>query len=194
LGTKGLRITIDDNLADLGGKPVVKPGDVALFTSANAASVDGAKIVINQPGEYEVAGVAVYGIAARSHLDEEGQKNATMYKVVLDELTSLAVGHIYPELTDDQLEAIGRVDIMFVPVGGNGFTLDSTGALKLIKKVEPKLVIPTHYDTGQLTFPVPQQPLDQALKALGMEPKETVDKLRVKPSDLSTTTQLVVLK
>lgn len=193
LSTKGMRVTVDDNLSELGGKPVVKSGDVLLFTAAHATSVDGARIVINQPGEYEVSGVEIHGIAARAHMDEEGQKNSTMYKIVMDDMNMLITGHIYPELTDDQLEAIGMVDVMFVPVGGNGFTLDGTGALKLIKKIEPKLVIPTHYDNDKLTLPVPQQPLDQALKAIGMEPKETVDKLRIKPGDLGTATQLVVL-
>ena len=48
------------------------------------------------------------------------------------------------------------VDVMFVPVGGNGYTLDGVGALKLIKKVEPKLVVPTHYDDAMLQFPMPQ--------------------------------------
>lgn len=194
MGTKQLRITVDDMLADLGGKPVSKSGDVVLFTGAHASSVDGARIVIGQPGEYEVSGVAVYGIAARSHLDEEGNKNAIMYKIVTEDMNILVTGHIYPGLTDHQLESIGMVDVMFVPVGGNGYTLDGAGALGLIKRIDPKLVIPTHYDDGKLTYPVPQQSLDQALKALGMEPKETVEKLRLKPSDLTTATQLIVCK
>ncbi|HLZ14505.1 MAG TPA: hypothetical protein VKQ34_00760, partial [Candidatus Saccharimonadales bacterium] len=76
----------------------------------------------------------------------------------------------------------------------NGYTLDAVGALKLIKKVEPKLVIPTHYADDALAYPVPQQSLEDALKALAMQPKETVAKLRVKTAELGETTQLVVLE
>jgi L-ascorbate metabolism protein UlaG (beta-lactamase superfamily) len=194
LTTKQARITIDDNLAELGGKSVAKDGDVALFTGAHADPAQPAKIVIDQSGEYEVSGVSIYGIAARAHMDEEGAQTATMYKIMAEDLTVLVTGHIYPELTDDELETIGMVDVMFVPVGGNGYTLDGVGALKLIKKVEPKLVIPTNYDDGKLNYSVPQQPLEQALKALGMEPKETVSKLRVKAGELGDVTQLVVLE
>jgi L-ascorbate metabolism protein UlaG (beta-lactamase superfamily) len=86
------------------------------------------------------------------------------------------------------------VDVMFVPVGGNGYTLDSIGALKLIKKVEPKIVIPTQYHDDKLNFAVPAQALDQALQSLAMEPKETIQKLHLKPGELSDTTQLIVLE
>ncbi|HSD56147.1 MAG TPA: MBL fold metallo-hydrolase [Candidatus Saccharimonadales bacterium] len=195
LTTKQAKVVVDDNLAKLGAKSVTKAGDVALFTQEHNDSVAGAKIVIAQPGEYEVSGVSIYGIAARGHMDEEGKKTATMYKLLVDDLKILITGHVYPELTDSQLETIGMVDVMIVPVGGNGYTLDGVGALKVIKKVEPKMVIPTHYDDEKgLSFEMPQQTLEQALKALAMEPKETVPKLKIKPADLAETTQLVVLE
>jgi L-ascorbate metabolism protein UlaG (beta-lactamase superfamily) len=194
LATKQARVVIDDTLADLGGKSILKPGDIALFTAAHGELAQEAKIVIDQPGEYEVSGVSIYGIAARSHIDETSQKTATMYKLVIDDLKVLVTGHIYPELSDKQLEQIGMIDVMFVPIGGNGYTLDPVGALKMIKKVEPKLVVPTHYDTGKLNFPVPQQSLSDALHTLTMEPKETVSKLKVKSGDLSDVTQLVVIE
>ncbi len=177
----------------MGGKSVTKPGDIVLFTGAHPAISQDAKIVIDQPGEYEVLGVSAYGIAAQAHMDEKNVKNATIYKIVMDDVRILVTGHIYPELTDSQLEAIGIIDVMFVPVGGNGYTLDPVGALKLIKKVEPKLVIPTHYDNERLVFPVPQQPLEAALKGLSMEPKETSPKLKLQPANLADTTELVVL-
>lgn len=194
LTTKHARVVIDDNLAELGAKSVAKAGDVALFTTAHGDPTQPAKIVIDQPGEYEVSEVSIYGIAARAHMDEEGKNTATMYKLIADDQKVLIVGHVYPELSDAQLEAIGMVDVMFVPVGGNGYTLDSIGALKLIKKVEPKLVIPTHYDNKSLSFVVPQQALDEVLKGLSMEPKETVAKLKLKLADLADTTQLTILE
>lgn len=192
---KQARIVVDDNLAELGAKSVTKEGDIVLCTMAHGTPAAKPRLLLDQPGEYEVSGVSVYGIAARAHMDEQGKKTATVYKIITDDLSILVVGHVYPELSDAQLEVIGMVDVMFVPVGGNGYTLDGIGALKLVKKVEPKLVIPTHYDDSRLSFPVPQQTLEQGLKALAMEPKETIAKLRIKPGELTdTTTQLVVLE
>jgi L-ascorbate metabolism protein UlaG (beta-lactamase superfamily) len=66
--------------------------------------------------------------------------------------------------------------------------------LKLIKEIEPKLVIPTHYDDKDLSYEVPQQPLEEALKALSMEPREKVAKLKIKAGELPEITQLVVLE
>lgn len=194
LTTKNARILIDDNLSDLGAKSVAKAGDIALFTHAHGLPAQEPKITIDQPGEYEVSGVSIYGVAARAHIDEADKKSATMYKVVIDDLRVLVTGHVYPELSDAQLEAIGMVDVMIVPIGGNGYTLDGVGAVKLVKDVEPKLVIPTHYEDKDLNFPMPQQPLEEGLKGLAMEPKETVPKLKLKASELSDVMQLVVLE
>ncbi|HUS25736.1 MAG TPA: MBL fold metallo-hydrolase [Nevskiaceae bacterium] len=192
--TKQARLNIDDNLTDLGAKSVAKEGDVALFTGLHAEPGHTPKLLLDQPGEYEVSGVSIYGIAARSHMDEQGKKSTTMYKLIMDDIRLLITGHVYPELTDAQLEQIGTIDVMLVPVGGSGYTLDGIGALKLIKKIEPKLVIPTHYANDKLQFPVPEQSLEQALQGLAMEPKETVAKLKLKPIDLGDTTQLIVLE
>lgn len=192
--TKQGRIIIDDNLADLGGKSPLKAGDIAVYTGAHGLPAHETKIIIDQPGEYEVSGVSIYGIQARGSMEEASQKNATMYKLITDEVRILVTGHVFHEFTDKLLEQIGMIDVMIVPVGGNGYTLDGVDAAKLIKKVEPKLVIPTHFENTKLNFPVPQQPLETALKALGMEPKETVAKLRIKPADFSDVMQLVVLE
>jgi len=194
LSGKHARVIIDDNLADLGGKSISKDGDIAIFTGPHGQPSHVAKIVIGQPGEYEVSGVSIFGIPARAHIDEEKAKTATMYKIIFEDLSILVTGHVYPELSDAQLEAIGMIDVLFVPVGGNGFTLDGIGALKLIKKIEPKLVIPTSYDEPSLNYPMPAQTLEQALKSLAMEPKETIPKLKVKSAELGEVTQLIVVQ
>jgi L-ascorbate metabolism protein UlaG (beta-lactamase superfamily) len=193
LSVKNTRIIVDDNLADLGSKSVTKSGDIALFTGAHGLPGADVKLSFDSPGEYEVADISIIGIPARAHLDEGGLA-ATMYKIRTSEVTVLVIGHIYPELTDKQLETIGLVDVMIVPVGGSGYTLDPIGALKLIKAVEPKIVIPTHYDDKALKYPVPQVDLKTALHEMAMEPQETIAKLRVKPAELSDATRLIVLE
>lgn len=190
---KGTRVVVDDNLADLGAKSITKADDVALYTASHGTKPP-ARLLLDGPGEFEVADISIVGLAARAHIDGPDEKNATMFKLTAGEQSILIVGHVYPELSEAQLETIGMVDVLVVPVGGNGYTLDPVGALKLIKEIEPKLVVPTHYADKALNFPVPQQELATALKELSMEPKETLGKLRVKPGELSDVTQLVVVE
>lgn len=191
---KGTRLVVDDNLAALGAKTVIKAGDVALYTQAYEAPKVEVRIALDQPGEYEVNDISITGIAARAHMDEAGQHTATMYKLVAGEFNVLVTGHVHPDLPEKLWEQIGMVDVMFVPVGGSGYTLDPVGALKLIKEIEPKLVIPTHYADKALNYPVPQLDLAYALKELAMEPKETTARLKLKPTDLTDVTQLIVLE
>ena len=194
LSSKQTRLVIDDNLASLGAKSVTKDGDIALFTGVHQPNSVAAKLTIDTPGEYEVNNISITGIQAQAHMDEAGQNNAVIYKITWGDTRVLVTGHILPKLTDDELEQIGIVDVMFVPVGGNGYTVDATGALQLIKAVEPKIVVPTHYASKSLKYEVPQAELDDALKTLGMEVKDTVQKLQFKPAEVADTTQLVVLE
>jgi L-ascorbate metabolism protein UlaG (beta-lactamase superfamily) len=194
LSNRQTRVVIDDNLAELGGKSVTREGDICLFTGAHQPVETAAKLVLDMPGEYEASNVSIFGLQARAHMDEDNKKSATMYKLTWGDTKVLVTGHVFPKLTDAELEAIGIVDVMFVPVGGNGYTLDATGALQLIKTVEPKIVIPTHYNDAKLNFEVPQSELSDALHTLGMEAKETTSKFQFKPAEVTDTTQLVVLE
>lgn len=190
---KGTRIIIDDNLAELGAKGITKADDIALFTNEHEVN-DVARLVFDSPGEYEVADVSIIGIPARAHMDEDGKKTATIFKLIAGDQSILVTGHVYPDLSENQLETIGMVDLLIVPVGGSGYTTDAVGALKLIKSIEPKLVVPVHFADKDLKYPVPQVDKASALKELGMEPKDTVSKLKLKGSELSDLTQLIILE
>ena len=193
--TKNAVFVVDDTLKSLGAKSITKPENVAVLTVLpDAAAMPEARLVITDPGEYEVSEVSIFGIAARAHMDEAGKKSATIYKFLYDDTRVCVLGHVYPDLTEDQLEEIGTIDILIVPVGGNGYTLDGVGALHIIKQIEPKLVIPTHYDDKTLKYEVPQQPLADVLRGLSMEPKEAVAKFKPKPADYGEGVQLVVLE
>lgn len=189
LSTKKATVVIDD----LEGT-VTKAGDIALFTGTHQPPKADVKLYIDQPGEYEVSDISIQGVAARAHIDEADSNNATVFKIVSGDIRIAAVGHIYPELSDQQLETIGMVDVLLVPVGGHGYTLDAVGASHIIKEIEPKVVIPTHYADKAIKYEVPQASLEDALKELAMEPKETVAKLKLKSGELSDVTQLIVLE
>ncbi len=190
LSTKKANIIIDD----LENKHA-KAGDIALFTGAHDKPKADVKILFDQPGEFEVSDISIQGIAARAHMDEEGKRSATMFKIMAEDVKVAVLGHIYPELSDAQLEALGLVDVLIIPVGGHGYTLDGVGALTVIKKIEPKIIVPTHYADKAVTYEVPQAALEDVLKEIAMEPKETVPKLKIKGGELlNEVTQLIVLE
>lgn len=191
ISTKKASVVVDD----IDGS-TTKSGDIALFTGSHSKPKVDTKIVIDQPGEYEVSDTSVQGIAARAHMDEDKNgQSATIFKVIAEDIRVAVLGHIYPELNDEQLEALGRIDVLIVPVGGSGYTLDGIGALKLIKKIEPKIVIPTHYADKSIKYEVPQAALEDVLKDISMEPKETVPKLKLKSGELfGENSQLIILE
>jgi L-ascorbate metabolism protein UlaG (beta-lactamase superfamily) len=192
INTKKAQVVVDDNLQKLGLKAVTKPSDISLKTFKDVPDHE-SKFKVDMPGEYETSGVIIHGVSARAHMDEEGKNNATIYTIEADGTKVAILGHIYPELSEDQLEQIGMVDIIAVPVGNSGYTLDAVGALKLIKQIEPKVVIPTHYADKNIKYEMPQIELAEALKNLGMEVGETLDKYKYKPAELSDAMKLVVL-
>ena len=194
ISTKKATLVIDDNLKGMGGSNIAKAGDIVAYTGPVTEAKD-PKFVVARPGDYEIADMSINGVAARAHMDEEGKTSATMYRVVADDIRVAVVGHIFPKLSEAQLEALGIIDILVIPVGGHGFTMDGVGALELVKEIDPKIVIPTNYADSKLNYEVPAASLEDALKGLGMEPKETSPKLKVKGAELlSDQPQLVVLE
>ncbi len=193
ISTKKASIVVDDNLADLGAKSITKSDDIALHTSPHIKETE-SRFLAAMPGEYEISGVVIQGIAARAFTDHEHEKSAVIFKINADDNKLVVLGHIDPGLSEEQLEAIGTVDILIIPVGNGGYTIGGDGALKLIRKIEPKLVVPTHYADSKLKFEVPQQPLDAAIKDMGMEISETVPRLKPKTTEYTDVTRLVVIE
>jgi len=180
LTTKKASVVIDDNLASLGAKTISK-ATIRMYSNRNLkpeSSPDEA-FVIDGPGEYEISKVSVIGIPAQSHMDEPGKHTATVYKIITEGVSMLVTGHVMPDLSDEQLEQIGIIDLLIIPVGGNGYTLDKIGAAKILKKVEPKAVIPTHYAQKGINYEVPQAELAEFITEIGAEPVKE-EKLKLK--------------
>jgi L-ascorbate metabolism protein UlaG (beta-lactamase superfamily) len=193
ISSKKVNVVVDDNLAKYGLKPVATDKDVVLATSDEIGLPKDSRFTISQPGEYEVSEVSIQGIPARGHMDEEKVFSTTMYRIIMDGVRIGVTGHVHPDLSDVQLEALGTLDILFIPVGGNGYTLDGVGAHKLIKDIEPKIVVPTHFADAKFGFEVPQAELDEALKVVAMEPADRLDSLKLKNFDLGEGTRLFIL-
>lgn len=194
ISSKKFAIVVDDNLKALGLKSITKPSDISLRTNQSVPALLEAAFSADIPGEYEISGAIIRGIAARAHMDEEGKQSVVIYTIEAEEARIGVLGHIFPELSEDQLEQIGMLDVLIVPVGGHGYTLDGVGALKVIKQIEPKVVILTHYADKAVKYEVPQADLAEAIKELGMEPAETLDKYKVRAGDPADATKLIILE
>jgi len=99
-----------------------------------------------------------------------------------------------PDLTEvlSTIGNAGSTDVLVVPVGGKGLTLDAEGAAAVVAQLEPGYVVPVHYDDGVSKYPMPQDGVDLFLKEMGVNP-EPESKLRVNSKEAPTETQVVVL-
>lgn len=192
ISNKKASIVIDDNLIRVGLKSATQKDDIALFTELGHEETTG-RFMIDAPGEYEISEVSIRGIAAQRHIDTEG-KASVIYGIQSGDLRVGVLGHIAGKLSDEQLEQLGLVDVLIVPVGGSGYTLDATAAVKLIKDIEPKVVIPTHYADSKVKYEVPQAELSVFLNEIGANDVVPVPILKLKKADLSDKTTVVVLE
>ena len=106
--------------------------------------------LITGPGEYEISGVLITGIAT-FHDQEQGRKRGknTVYLMEVDEVSVCHLGDLGHVLEESQLEQIGSVDVLMIPVDGY-FTIDIDTAKTIISQLAPKIVFPMHYRTERL--------------------------------------------
>lgn len=153
--------------------------------------VGGDPKVIAGPGEYEIKGVLIIGIAT-FHDAEEGEikgKN-TVYLIEIDGITVCHLGDLGHVLTAAQVEEVDDVDVLLLPVGGKS-TINAATAAEVIRQIEPKVVIPMHYKTPALKREL--ESVDSFLKEMGIERSASQAKLSLNPSSLPTSTQVFLL-
>lgn len=191
--TKKSSLVVDPKLSLVGLKDLKVKDQITLATEHRFRVADtDAQVVIDGPGEYEVGDFTIRGIAATRHIDTPDQeKLATVYRVECGEVRLAILGNIDAKLSEEQYEQIGVVDILVLPVGGGGYTLDATSAAAIVRAIEPKVVVPVHYAGSGLSYEVPQDSLDTFVGELSV-PKETVPKLKVKSSSVLPATLTVM--
>lgn len=177
--TKKATIVIDPKLSAVGLKDIAVKDAVEIVTDESMKVEASQKIIFDGPGEYEVGDVSIRGIAVSRHIDADDAKKATMYAIDSGEVRMGVIGNARANLSEAQLEQLGTVDILVLPVGGGGFTLDAIEAIALVKQIDPKVVIPIHYADSAIKYEVPQGELEAFTKDLGA-PIETVSKYKIK--------------
>lgn len=202
-----ITVVIDPFDEKLGLKIPSLKADILLITHQhsdhnNKAAVDGSPaspagklFLIEGPGEYEIKGVSVQGIPA-FHDNSQGKERGgmTIYTIGAEEMRLCHLGDLgQKELTDEQVEEIGEIDILFIPVGSPGHSLDAKGASEIIGQIEPRIVIPMHYKLPGIKPEL--EPVDKFLKIMAVEKTEPQEKLTIKQKDLpEEETKIVVLK
>jgi len=195
ISSKKITLITDPRTSLVGGKDQKTSEKVEMGTESRFLLNDtDARLVIDGPGEYEVGEFTIRGIAATRHIDTPDQeKLATVYRVESGDVRMAIIGNVDPNLSDDQLEQLGVIDILVVPVGGGGYTLDATNAAVLVSRIEPKVIIPVHYQEVGLHYEVSQETFDQFTKEVSA-PVEETPKYKVKSaSSLPLTLSIVHL-
>lgn len=145
-----------------------------------------------RPGEYEINNVLIIGIAT-FHDGEKGSlrgKN-TIYLIEMDEISVCHLGDIGHVLTDEQVEELGNVDVLMIPVGGVS-TINAPMAAEIVRQLEPKVVIPMHYKTPALNREL--EPVDSFFKEIGAHDITPQAKLSLTKSNLPQSTQVFLLE
>lgn len=179
IGTKRGSVVIDPGLSHVGLKDKLVKEAIYIATQANFLPPKHDGVTVEGPGEYEIRDFSIKGVPARRMIDHEDVRGTTVYRVVIDEVAIAVVGHVAAPLPDELLEEIGVIDLAIIPVGGGGYTLDSHQATTVVRQLDPKVVIPTHYADSALSYEVPQLELAPFIKEISAE-HEVTAKFKIK--------------
>jgi L-ascorbate metabolism protein UlaG (beta-lactamase superfamily) len=186
-------IITDPYNGNLGLPPLKIKGDVVTI-SHNAAGHNDESAVTNLqhtltgPGEYEIGGVFVTGIA--TNRDENTPENI-LYLFNYGGVTIAHLGDMAKVPTQTQIEALEEVNVLLVPVGG-GNSLNAAQAAELVSMLEPNIVIPMHYNIPSLKLELDD--VERFLKEMGVTQPDAESSLKVTASNVPEETQIVLLE
>lgn len=150
----------------------------------NAATMSQDPFVLDTLGEIELKEIIATGTASDEH--------NIIFKIHAEGLSVVHLGRLNKKPDLDQLEALGAIDILFVPVGGGEQYLDAADAAEIVTALEPRVVIPMGY---QCDTDPKAKPLSEFIKELGLKPELTDKKIIIKKKDLpQEETKLYVLE
>jgi len=192
-----VRIVIDPFDKSIGLRVPKLEADILLISRQhsdhnNVGAVAGNPFLIEGPGEYEIKNIFIQGILSFHNKNQEKDIN-TIYTISNENIRLCHLGNFgQKELTEEQLEKIGEVDILMIPIGGEP-TLSAKEAAKIMSQLEPKITIPMHYAIPKLK--VKLESLDKFLKVFGVKSLSPINKLSIKKKDISTEeAKIIVLK
>ena len=151
-------------------------------------AVSGMEHTLDGPGEYEIGGVFITGIATPS---KTGKFNNVVYLFNYNGLTIAHLGDIGDVPSQKQIEDLEMVNVLLVPVGA-GSSLNAARAAELVSRLEPNVVVPMHYQLPGLETPL--EPLDKFLKEMGVSEAKRENSLKLTSADsLPQETEVIIL-
>lgn len=156
-----------------------------------AVGVGGHPRVVQGPGEYEISDVLITGVASY-HDNERGKLcgRNTIYVIHMDDIVICHVGDLGHTLQVEQLEEVADADVLLVPISGQ-HTLNAAQAAEVISQVEPRIVVPMHYQPSAGDAP---NQLDKFCREMGIETVQHQPKLTITRSTLPAEMQVVMLE
>lgn len=185
-------IITDPYDGNIGLPPLKTRGDVVTI-SHNAAghnaesAVSGRQHTLTGPGEYEIGGVFITGIAT---VMESQTNHNVLFLFDYNGVTIAHLGDMADVPTQTQIEALEQVNVLLVPAGG-GNSLNAAQAAELVSMLEPNIVIPMHYKIPDLKLPL--EGVERFLKEMGVSQPEEESSLKITAGSLPEETQVVLL-
>ncbi len=155
-----------------------------------AKAVRGKPLQFDGPGEYEVHNVFITAIRTWRNTEKKDSPNTIFHFNFDSGVSVLHLGDIGHAPNQATLETIGEVDVLLLPVG-NGSALDVSGAIEMITLLEPRLVIPMHYELPGLKIQLDS--VDRFLNELGAGEVIATDELKIAKSSLPKEMSVVKL-
>ena len=194
---KGKEVTlITDPYDESIGYPWVKPTANIVTLSHHhpghsySAGVEGNPKVLNRPGEYEISDVFIIGFP-NFHDSDQGKTlgRNIVFLIEMEDISLCHLGDLGHLPSPRQLEELSDVAVLFVPVGGVS-TTDAKMAAEIVRFLNPKVVIPMHYETEIVTW---LEPLSKFIKEMGLREVTPQPKLSITRSNLPLETKVMVL-
>lgn len=220
--TKDAVLVTDPYAPSVAARPLRAKADIVLVSQpasaehGHVAGLSGAPFVIDAPGEYEVKGVYVRGIPVGTQPPDSGKRpsrgqagggprrrqpaqaeptvpaTATCFTVDLEGMRLAHLGCLQSVPANEVLEQLGDVDVLFLPVGG-GLALDPDAAMRVVNAVEPRMVVPMHFQTEGFAPAGKLLPATAFLREIGASKVEAVERAILKAKDLPAEETSVLL-
>lgn len=158
---------------------------------SNVVGITGEPYVADGPGEYELQGVYIRGLRTPVGPTDPPEKRNTLYVIDIDGVTLCHVGDLSKPLPAAMVEAVGKIDVLLVPAGGD-CTINPREVVELVAALTPRLIIPMHYALPGLA--VQLGTLEAFLKELGAPAAERMNRLVVTATNLPAQAKVVVLE
>jgi len=157
----------------------------------NTASLKDDPFVVDSPGEYSIKDIAIEGIESFHDNAGGAQKGRnTIFLIESEDMRICHLGDLGHALSEKQVEQIGDVDILMIPIGGHA-SLDGKGAEKVIGQIEPKIIIPMHYKIKGLTVDLDDE--KEFCQEFGAKVQQEVPRLTLKKKDLEEKENEIVI-